>query len=388
MKALTVMFKEIIDNLRDRQTVFYALLFGPVLLPLVLGGSIVGSLKQLTIDFDQITELAVVNAEDAPNLMSFLYSNNIDIVKAPEDVERAVRRTEVAMALKIMPDFAQSLRTGKPASLTLYVNEADKNSGKQARKIRALLSGYERTLNNLRMQHRGIDSAVFNSLNIVQQDVSQDGAGGQMLASILPFLLIVSMVMGGFYLAIDTTAGERERSSLEPLLSLPLMRYQIVLGKFGATLCFVTLSASLTALSVYLLFRFFPLELVGGNLRFDGPTIFKAFVLASPLLLFISAVLITVSAFTRSTKEAQTYLGVLMVIPMVPFFILQFMSLRSMVYTMAMPMLSQYQLLQRVALGDPTPTLYILASVLGTVGCAALLLLLACRLYSRDRILM
>jgi len=388
MRFLAVMVKEILDNLRDKQTVFYALLFGPVLLPLILGGSIIVSLKQLSINFDQVTTVAVINADQAPNLMEFLYSNNVDVETAPSNPETAVRRGDVPVVLKVMPSFADALREGKPAPLTVYVNEGDKESGRQARKVTALLQGYERTLNALRLQHRGIDPNVFNSLDISRDDVSRDGAGGQLLASLLPFLLIISMVMGGFYLAIDTTAGERERQSLEPLLSLPLGRRELVWGKFGATLCFVALSGMLTSLSVFVLFQFFPTDLIGGGLNFDGLTILKAFLLASPLIAFISAVLITVSAFTRSSKEAQTYLGILMAFPMAPFFILQFVTIRSLMYSMPVPMMSQYQLLERVVLGDDIPAIYIVLSVTGTLLCAALLLFLAVRLYSRDKILM
>jgi len=388
MRFLVVMFKEIQDNLRDKQTVFYALLFGPILMPLILGGSIIGSLKQLSINFDQVTTLSVVNSESAPNLMEFLYSNNIDITEADDDPEKAVRRGDAPIVLKVMPSFNEALRDGQPAPLTVFVNDGDKNSSKQARKVVALLQAYERTINALRLQHRGIDPNVFNSLDITRQDVSLDGAGGQLIASLLPFLLIISMVMGGFYLAIDTTAGERERQSLEPLLSLPLNRSELVLGKFGATLCFVALSSILTSVSVFFLFKFFPTDVLGGGLNFDGRTITKAFLVASPLIAFISAVLITVSAFTRSSKEAQTYLGVLMVIPMAPFFILQFVTIRSEAQSMFIPMMSQYQLLERIVLGDVVPSLYILLSVAGTLLCAALLLLVAIKLYSRDRILM
>jgi len=388
MRFFVVMLKEILDNLRDKQTVFYALLFGPVLMPLILGGSIIVSLKQLSIDFDQVTPLAVVNAEMAPNLMEFLHSNNIDIEDAPDEPAKAVRRGDTSLVLKVMPSFSEALRAGKPAPLTVFVNDADKNSSREARKVTALLQAYERTINALRMQHRGIDPNVFNALDISREDISRDGAGGQLLASLLPFLLIISMVMGGFYLAIDTTAGERERQSLEPLLSLPLNRRELVLGKFGATLCFVALSGILTSISVFVLFQFFPTDLIGGGLHFDAATILKSFLVASPLIAFIAAVLITVSAFTRSSKEAQTYLGVLMVIPMAPFFILQFVTIRSELLSMPIPMMSQYQLLERTVLGDPTPPLYIALSAGGTLLGAALMLLLAIRLYSRDRILM
>lgn len=387
MSLFVIMFKEIVDNLRDRQTVFYALLFGPVLLPLLLGGSLVSSFKQLTIDFDQVTTLSVVNAEKAPTLMEFLYSNNIDTIDAPEDVQKSVRYGEVLVVLEIGDDYSDALRTGKPAPLTLHVNSANKDSSKAARRVTAILGVYERTLSSLRLQHRGIDPLIFDSLKVVENDVSSEGATGQILASILPFLFIISMVMGGFYLAIDTTAGERERQSLEPLLSLPVSRTSVVMGKYLATVCFVLLSSILTAVSIYTLFKLFPVEIMGGQVRFDGATVTQAFFLASPLIPFISALLISVSAITRSTKEAQTYLGLLMVIPMAPFFILQFLTVRSTLFTMPLPMLSQYQLLESTVLGDTIPVLHIALSVIGTLVATALLLIVASRLYQREKLL-
>jgi sodium transport system permease protein len=352
-----------------------------------LGGSLVSSFKQLTIDFDQVTTLSVVNAEKAPTLMEFLYSNNIDAIDAPADVQQSVRYGEVLVVLEIDDDYSDALRNGKPAPLTLHVNSANKDSAKAARRVTAILSVYERTLSNLRLQHRGIDPLIFDSLKVVQNDVSSEGANGQILASILPFLFIISMVMGGFYLAIDTTAGERERQSLEPLLSLPVSRTSVVMGKYLATVCFVLLSSILTAISIYTLFKLFPVEIMGGQIRFDGATVTQAFLLASPLIPFISALLISVSAITRSTKEAQTYLGLLMVIPMAPFFLLQFLNVRSTLVTMPLPMLSQYQLLESTVLGDSIPSLHIALSVVGTLVATALLLLLASKLYQREKLL-
>jgi len=387
MSFLVVMIKEIIDNLRDRQTLFYALLFGPVLLPVILGGSLVASFKQLSIDFDEIQPLSVINASSAPNLVEFLYSNNVDVVDAPDDVELSVRYGDIPVVLEIPLDFSELLRHADTVPLTLHVNSADKDSTKASRRIRTILSVYDQTLNSLRLQHRGIDPNIFDSVRVIENDVSDDGASGQLLASILPFLFIMSMIMGGYYLAIDTTAGERERQSLEPLLSLPLSRSALVFGKYSATFCFVTLSSLLTAISIYTLFRVFPVEILNGQIRFDGLTITRAFLLASPLLFFVSALLITVSAVTRSTKQAQTYLGLMMIIPMAPFFVLQFITVRSTAVTMPYPMLSQYQLLESVVLGNTIPWHHIALSAAGTLACTCLLMWLASRLYHRERIL-
>ncbi|MBX2881273.1 MAG: ABC transporter permease [Granulosicoccus sp.] len=388
MSILIVMIKEIIDNLRDRQTLFYALLFGPILLPLIICGTLVSSFKQLSIDFEEIHTLPVLHSERAPNLIQFLYSQNIDIEAAPQDIEHSMRQGESSVVLEIPENFSESLRSAQPASVIVHLNSANKESAKSARRITTILSTYEQSINALRLQHRGIDPNTFNALDITQNDISEEGSSGQLLASLLPFLFIMSMVLGGYYLAIDTTAGERERQSLEPLLSLPVSRSALLFGKYAATLCFVTLSTLLTTLSIYAIFRFFPVELLEAQVKFNFATLTKSLLLASPLLLFISALLITVSAITRSTKQAQTYLGLMMIFPMAPFFLLQFLNIRSTSMTMFYPMLSQYQLLGSTALGDEQPWHYILLSVGGTLLGTGLLLFLAIHLYRKERILM
>lgn len=384
---LVIMVKEIIDNLRDRQTLFYALLFGPILMPLLLGGSLALTFKQLSIDFDAVTELPVLHSDRAPHLMQYLAGQNVDAIPAPDDPATAVASGQLSVVLEISENFGERLRAAQPASLTLYLDESDKASVRAARRIEALLGGWERINDSLRLQHRGLDPTVFDSLNVVLDDVSSNGADGQLLASLLPFLFIVSMTMGGFYLAIDTTAGERERRSLEPLLGLPVSRRAIVLGKFGATLVFVSLSVVLCASAVWALFRLFPADLVGGDVRFDGPTVFRGLLLVLPLAPFVAALLVMVSAWTESVKQAQTYLSLLMVIPMAPFFLLQYLHVSSDTWLMPWPMLSQYVLLERSTQGLPIAGTEISLSVLGTLVASLLFVTAACALYRRERIL-
>jgi len=136
-----------------------------------------------------------------------------------------------------------------------------------------------------------------------------------------------------------------------------------------------------------LLFHFFPSEALSSLLNFDAVTIARAFILALPLSLLITSLLLAVSAFTRSTKEAQTYLGVIMAIPMAPFFLLQFLNIKSATRIMAIPMMSQYKLLEKVARGEYIEPNHISLSVGSTVICALLLLWLAIWLYRQDRII-
>lgn len=385
--TFSVFNKEVLDNIRDRQTMFYALLFGPILLPLLVAGSTIASFKQLSLNFDEITELPVINADSAPNLIGFLRQNNIDAVEAPENHRSALLDGDVELVLEVSEEYGENLANGKPAPLVLYVNETNRKSTKASRKISSLLRLHGQTLSTLRLQARGLDPAIFNSVSLEQVDVSSEGSDGQLLASMLPFLLIMSMVMGGFYLAIDTTAGERERHSLEPLLSLPITRSNVVIGKYLATLAFVAISGFLTAVTLTLVFHFFPSDALSSLIKLDPKTIFNALMIASPLALLISSVLITVAAFTRSTKEAQTYLGILMILPMAPFFMLQYMSIKSADLIMTIPMMSQYKLLEQLATGETLVPTHVLLSVCGTLLCAALLLLVAVWLYRQDRIL-
>ena len=118
---LAVLQKEILDNLRDRQTLFYALLFGPVLLPLLVAGSLVGSLKQMSIDYAEVTELAMVNAQLAPNLVQFLRQNNIDAVEAPTNFEQALRDSDLELVLEIPQSYAAVSYTHLTLPTTPYV---------------------------------------------------------------------------------------------------------------------------------------------------------------------------------------------------------------------------------------------------------------------------
>jgi len=147
------------------------------------------------------------------------------------------------------------------------------------------------------------------------------------------------------------------------------------------------MSAFLTVITLSIVFRFMPTEIFAGSLHFDFFTLFKGFILSLPLVLLISALLMSVAAFTRSTKEAQTWLGILMVIPMAPYFVLQFMNIKSANVIMLMPMMSQYKLLEKVAKNEVVDPTHIFLSVSGTLVATALLLALAFWLYRQDRIL-
>ncbi len=389
MKGLRVIvLKEIRDNLRDRRSLFFALLYGPVLLPLLLIGPLLLNAGQLGADRSQVREVPTLGATRAENLTQFLRRNNLDVVEPPADAKEALHRGEMTLLLEIPESYPEDFRAGRPAHLIIHYNSADDDSLLLRRQLQNVLTGYDAQLRHLRLLARGLDPQRFEPLEIDQRDVSNEPQGLQFIAHMIPFLLLFSMMMGGFYLAVDTTAGERERNSLEPLLSLPLPRHTVVLGKYLAILCFVLLSLLLPLLSSFGLFRLLPDDMLDGVLEMGTVTFFVALVSSLPLAFLLTAFLLAIAAFARNSREAQTHLSLAMLLPMLPFFGLQFLDIQRDNMTMLLPMLSQFQIMELAVTGRDVPLVWLALSTAGTLTVAALLLGLALRLYSRERILM
>lgn len=379
--------KEIRDNLRDKRSLFFALLYGPLLLPALLIGPMIYTVQQNTIDFEQPRTIAVVGAEHAPNLLAFLQTRNIDTRTAPENYRERIRNNELELVLEIPPAFAEAFVAGEPAPLGLHFYSGNDSSRNLHRRVKSALDSYHQRIRSLRFMARGVDENIFTPLHISERDLSQDRGSMELMGRILPFLLLFSMMMGGFYLAIDSTAGERERLSLEPLLGLPVRRVTLVLGKYTAILVFVLTSLVLPLVASFVLFGFINDEAFNNAFDFSARTFLIAGVVHLPIAFLMTAMLFTIAAVTRSTKEAQTHLGIAMLVPMLPFFALQFLNLPRDLNTMWVPILSQYQIMERVVVGDSLPLTFYALSAAGTLLLTVLLVIVSIRLYSKESLL-
>jgi len=380
--------KEIIDNFRDKRAFFFALVYGPVIMPLLIVGPMLLGAKSGFIDYEQPVEVYVAGMEHAPNLMAYLASKNLTAKAAPDHYRNKVRLGELDAVLEIPETHALSFREGKPSPLFLYVNYSSKKSGKAARHIKSIMNGYSRQLGYWRMRARGLDYQIMEPLKLVEQDLSHDGFGGMIFGTLIYFVLVFTMVMGGFYLAVDSTAGERERNSIEPLLALPISRFSIVLGKYVATLGYVTLSGLLATISLYLLFNLVPLGDLSQFLNLNGAALFMAFLIAQPCAVCVASLLMAVAAFTRTPKEAQTYLGLLALMPMIPVGVNQFADVKIAVWQMLIPFLSQSTLIDKVFKNEVVSGQFLVASVVGTLLFSFALFWVAVQLYRREKIVL
>jgi len=382
-----IVIKEVIDNLRDKRSLFFALIYGPVLMPLLMVGPLLININKHDLSMDEPKALAVQGLESAPNLVDFLARHKLRAEPAPEHYLQALREGRLDWVLQVPEDFGEQLQAGQPAGLIIHYDSARDASNQSRRQLESALDGYARQLRQLRYLARGLDPALFEPLAVRSQDLSDRPEQLKFIAHLIPFLLLFSMMMGGFYLAVDSTAGERDRQSLEPLLSLPLGRFTLVLGKYLALVCFVLLSLILPLVSSFVLFSFLPAEAFGHSLNLGWSSFWVALMANLPLAFMLSAFLLAIAAFARDTKEAQTHLGLAMLFPMLPFFALQFMSVPRDATTMLVPVLGQFQIMELAVVGNPVPGQYLLNAALGALALTLVFLAVGLYLYKRESLL-
>jgi len=373
---LTVFFKEILDNIRDRRTLVSALLMGPIFGPVLFAFVINMSIDRALDDAESTMDLPVIGQEHAPNLMRFLESRNIDIVDGPENIDgaaEAVKSGEHDVVLVIPANFGEQLADTVPAKVELFSDEANSQGEKEARRSRNALRAYNQQLAAIRLSARGVNPMLLRPINIDEVDVSTPSGRSAMLLGMMSYFFIFALLMGGMYLAIDTTAGERERGSLEPLLSLPVTRGQLILGKIFAACVFMAASLMLSLISFYVVLKFMPLEQLGMTPNFDLGVVLAAFFLLLPFILLGASLMTLVASFTKSYKEAQTWLSAVLIAPTLPILVVSILTLRPQLEFMFVPSLSQQLILVDMVKNEPLNCLHIAISVCSTFFFGALL---------------
>jgi sodium transport system permease protein len=388
--TFTVFLKEVLDNFRDRRTLGSALLMGPIFGPVLFAFVINLSVERSIEDQQSTMELPVIGQEYAPNLIAYLRSRNIDPVDAPVDLAAAMDavKTGVHDIVLVIPEgFGEQLANTIPAKVELVSDQANTDADRDARRARSALMSYNQLLASTRVVARGINPRALQPLNIDEVDVSTPSGRSALLLGMMSYFFVFAALMGGMYLAIDTTAGERERGSLEPLLSLPVTRDQLILGKIAATCLFMTLSLLLSLLAFYVSLGFMPLEELGMTPNFDLVVVASALAIFLPFILVGAALMTLVASFTKSYREAQTWLSVVLIAPTLPILIVSILTLRPRLEFMFIPSLSQHLLLVDMVKNEPINALHVMISVVSTLFLGVVLTWVCARLYRREGLL-
>jgi sodium transport system permease protein len=381
-RILTVTAKELLDTLRDRRTMMVTLLTaiaaGPLFLTLIL------NMAANQAERARELKLAVVGADNAPALIAFLERAQIVVQPTPADYEAKIRAGELDVALVIDTDFGSDVAAGRAATVRLVYDRSRDRARASIEAAEAALRAFNRQWGTQRLILRGVVPQVALPMEIEAVDLATPQQSGALILFLVAYYGLFAALMGGMALALDSTAGERERGSLEPLLATPLSPLQIAVGKWLAIACFDAAVVLLTLAGFYLTLNFAPLPAIGVPFLFGLTEFLRFLVILAPLIAMLPAAMLYVGTRGRTLKEAQANVSVLLfIVSMMPVVQL-FLQRREPPWLLWVPISAQYTLLSRALRGDSIALVDWLQSSVVPVAIAMLALVAVARMLGRE----
>ena len=383
---LTVFLKEVKENLRDRRTLISAFLTGPLLGPLLFVMLINFTLNRELDKAEKPLPVPVIGAEYAPNLLDALRAGGVVPGAAVADPERAVRKQDADVVLRVASDYGKAWHKGEPVQVELFYDSSQRDANTSVERVSTLVENYARQQGTMRLVARGMSPSTAWPLQVARRDQATPQSRAVLMFAMLPYFFVITVFMGGMYLAIDLTAGERERQSLEPLFANPVARWKILCGKLAAICAFSTASLLMTLLAFAVVGQFIPAEKIGMEL--DLGVHFAAYVLLLmlPILLLLAALQSLVAAFAKSYREAQTYLSLLMLVPAIPSLVLAILPIKAEPWMYAVPLLGQNLGIMQLLRGDGMEPMQTVLCLAGSLLAALLAVLVTMQLYRSERL--
>ena len=380
-----VLRKELVDGIRDRRSVMSALI-PPLVWPLMIV-LMLNFIAEKRRQADDI-EVPVVGARHAETLVDWLkQQRGVEVVDGPEDPYAAVRDGDVKFVIVIPEDYNELFSQSKVVEVELVIDRSDDDAGVFVRRARGLLTAYSRQMGLLRLVARGVSPAVATPIRIDEVDVSSAQQRAAMVMAFLPMFLVLAAFVGGMQIAIDTTAGERERGSLEPLLVNPAPRKSIVAGKWLASVVFACVSVLLTFVLMLQALERVPLESLGLRFQLDAGDVGAVLAAVTPLAFLASGLQVLVASFARSYKEAQTYVSFLMFVPMLPAFTMMFSPIDPQPWIRLVPLLGQHLLITEALRGQPGSLLVFVGAGVTVTLSGLVCVAVTTRLFQREKII-
>jgi sodium transport system permease protein len=314
-QAMVVCRKELKDWSRDRRSIV-TLLVSSLLAP-GLVGVMFTQLASRQRQMEDVT-IPIVGAANAPALMAWLRQQaGVTITEGPDDAEEAVRTRREDVVVVIADDFAADFTASKPAQVRVVADSSNQDARPKIQRVRALFQAYSNQIGSLRLIARGVSPVVASPLQIEDVEVSSAQQRAARLLNFIPLFIMLAAFTGAMQIATDSTAGERERGSIEALLVNPAPRAAIAAGKWTAGSLTAMVSVLVNAALLFTMFQYIPLQDLGMRFRLGDRELIGTLVLVLPLCPLIVAIQMYVATFAKSFKEAQSYLSLLMIAPMV-----------------------------------------------------------------------
>src|SRR6266849_8501428 len=321
--------KELTEAVRDRRTMISSLLVPLLLFPILTAGLgaaisyLVGEAKE------EIPKIMILGGEDSPETLAEIRKmGHIKIVPRTADWKARIVDKDIRAAVEIPPGFQESLESQKIETLKIYKYQGELKSSTAANELQKAIEKYRDRLIKENLAAKKLPEAVLRPFDVKQSNVAPpEKVGGVALGGLISYMVILLCLTGSMYPAMDLTAGEKERGTMETILSSPISRVDLVLGKFllVLTTALVTAALSVTSMGVsfWTLGRLHVFDQAGTDaaemqLTVGWQTIVSIFVMVLPLAVLFAAGLMTVSLFAKSYKEAQSYISPLMFVVIVP----------------------------------------------------------------------
>ncbi len=385
MTAWIVFRKELTDALRDRRTwmvvLFSSILAGPI--SLLLLSKFVASVEENVAR----REVFLAGGAAAPTLANFIQRMGGTVKEAPADFRELVRSGELLNAVVVVPpDFEARLARGESIRLDVVFDDTSSRSQGPARATLGMLRAFGRELGSQRLIARGVGLQLLSPVDVEEINLAAGKSRGAQLLFLVPWLALLGAVIGAISVAIDVTAGERERGSLEPLLMNPVSTPAIVIGKWAVVAACSAAVVVLTLIGFRTAMVFISSETLSALMQFGAAESVLFLAMLLPFAAMIAAVNMFAATYGRSHKEAQTYASYLTMLvnfaPVIPLFL----SVRDATWQLFVPAMAQQVVMMRALRGEAVGSVDVLVPAAMAIGITVLALGAQARLLRNERI--
>lgn len=384
--TLTVFLKEVRENLRDRRTLMSAFLTGPLLGPILFMALVNMQVSQQLGNADRPLHVPVIGAQYAPHLVDALKEGDIVPDPAVADPGQAVRKQDADVVLRIAAGYGEAWRKGEPVQVEMFYDSSRQDTNSAVERVQKLVDAYARQQGAMRLVARGLSPGTAWPVQMARRDQATPQSRAVLMFAMLPYFFVITLFLGGMPLAIDLTAGERERQSLEPLFANPVARMKILTGKLAAICAFSFASLAITLLAFAVVGRFIPAEKLGMEIDLGWHFAGTVMLLMLPLVLLLASLQTLVAAFAKSYREAQTYMSLLMLVPIVPSAILAFLPVKAQPWMYSVPLLGQNLGIMQQLRGDGVTADQLGLCLAGTLAAALVVVGITAQLYRSERL--
>jgi len=389
---MTIFRKELLDSLRDRRTLVTMVVVPLLLFPLLIGISSRVTMSQIKKAQEKVLRVGVLATQTPLNFRSMLAGReDIRIIDLPtlDEGTALVQSDSLDAFIAFDPAFERAVTELRSGGVT-HVFKAAERREIETDRVRKIIDAYAATLREARFKRMNLDASIINTLNVNEQNLASPKERiAEVIGGFLPYLFIIFCYLGAIYPAIDLAAGEKERGTLETLLTAPVGRMQILLGKFGVVTLTGILSAGVSIFGLYIgiqQVREIPPELFQTIMSIlELKSIVLLISLLIPLTVFFAAGLLSLSIYARSFKEAQSLISPLMIVVIVPAFLGLLPGMTLTEVTALIPILNISLATKGIIAETASP--WLIAEVfVSMIALAALSLYLCSKIFGRESI--